>query len=280
MDSIRVFCCELFIFILYYLPVLSMKAPARCFYAFFLLSTLLAVPAVAQKVWYLKPYLGGQFPLDSYDRSKGKAANLSSGKLNIDLSFGIDMQVELNRQWRLSLGSHYGTYGFNYNIVNLVGRASSSNIIRFPFQVHYTLKDDVQLINLDKIKYNYLLVFKLYGLLGVSYNRVGRPGNFGQYTNVGNSNVKVYEYTPVVTNRNNASLYVGVGFQFHNGEKDRFDVSFYYSQGIGKIAYKDIAYEIEGTSYQTRLWSRGTILGFNVSYPIRLKTFKPKLKLP
>jgi hypothetical protein len=251
--------------------------------ALLLLSILPFSQAIGQNILYLKPHLNGQFPLNYYDRSIGKASNFSSTHLLFNLGGGLDIQLELNSQLRLSLGAHYGSYGFGYSIKTKFlerGAAVSNYITRIPLQLHYTIKDDVHLINLDKIKYNYLLVFRLYSILGVSYNRVMPPGNQGEFTLGGNGNIIIHEKKTVITNWNNASIYMGIGMQFLNGEKNRFDVSVYYSKGIGKIGYKDLSYEIDGNSYQSRLWSRGTIVGFNVSYPIKLKTFRPKLKLP
>lgn len=244
----------------------------------FLLSFFTVSQVEAQKILYLKPFLSGQFPSSYYDRSIGKAPNFSATYLNIALGGGIDVQLELNRKWRLSLGGHYGIYGFGYFIKTpMYGRSSDNSdyITRIPFQIHYTIKDEIHLINVDKIKYAYLIVGRIYSLFGISYNQVAPPGNFGQLS-IGGSSIIVDERKPVIDRWSNVSAYLGLGMQFYSGGNDRFDISLYYSKGFGKIVYQDLFYEINSASYHTRLWSRGTIIGFNIGYPIRLKTFKTR----
>ncbi len=245
------------------------------------ISTLAISQAFAQKVIYFKPFLGGQFPLQHYDRAIGKAPGFSATYLNIELAAGLDIQLELSRKWRLSLGGHHGVYGFGYKIKTQTPKYersgdNSSYITRIPFGVQYTIKDELHLINLDKIEYAYLIVGRLYSLLGISYNQVAPPGNLGQLSAGSGSSITIDDLKRVITNRDNLSVYLGVGMQFYNGGKDRLDVSIYWSRGLGKLVYQDLFYTVNGVSYQTRLWSRGTIVAFNVAYPIRLKTFPTK----
>lgn len=241
------------------------------------LSVLMAQPAL-----YLKPSLSGQFGMYRHDRAIGKSSRFHTGSPNIELGGGGDLQLKINPQYALSIGLHINNYGFGYRVDVLgYGRKSGDNsdyYYSIPVLLHYTLANDVHWIGLDKVKYNYLFVFRLYGVAGLSYNNVRQRGYYGQLTITG-SPMNITGREPTVYQRNNVSAYLGVGMQFYNGQKDRFDVRIYLTRGFGKIAYQDYQYSFIGEPqvYQTRFWSRGSLIAFSVSYPIKLMSFKRDL---
>ncbi len=195
------------------------------------------------------------------------------------------MHLKINPKYALSVGFHINNYGFGYRVdVPNYGRRSGDNSDYYysvPLLFHYTFANDVHWVSLDKVHYNYLFVFRLYGVAGLSYNHVRQPGYYGQLTVTG-SPVRITDQEPVVEQWNNLSAYLGVGMQFYNGRKDRFDVRIYLTRGFGRIAYQDYRYSFAGEPqvYETRFWSRGSLIAFSVGYPIKLATFKRKLKLP
>lgn len=233
----------------------------------------------AQSSLYVKPSLAGQFGMHRFDRSTPKSANFHTGSPDIELGAGVDLHLKINPRYAVSSGFHLNNYGFGYRIdIPNYGRKSGSTsdyYYSIPLLFHYTLANDIHWVPLDKANYYYLFVFRLYVVAGLSYDRVRQPGNYGQLTITG-APFSITDDPPVINRWNNVSGYLGIGFQFYNEQKDRIDVRLFATRGLSRIAYQDFDYSFTGgtISYQTRFWSRGSLVAFSVGYPIRLATFK------
>lgn len=222
---------------------------------------------MAQKTLLIKPTIGWVFPLSSIEQPS--SLELSQKHL-FSPQVGGDLQLDAGTRWRFSVGGYYSGYGMSYK-ESRFARADRGDMIRVPLQLHYTFADNIRVLNLDRTRYAYLLLFRLYAIAALDFNYVATPvsswvskGSYGQTQ----SDSVITVQQSVIKARNNFAPGIGFGIQFFDrADHDRLDISFHYSRGLSLLAYQDILYHTRNE--HIRLLSRGSLVGVNISYPIR-----------
>lgn len=264
---------------------------------------LFAHVGYAQTVINLRPYVGLQ---GCFSRIKNNSQGASTFRHNIYeeyADFGIFLEAYRNNKVAVSVGATYGLAGFSYKLTipnprNPFGSpekriASARDVYRIPVKFSYVWKNvswfpvrydkknrRMYLHEQDEDNPLYLLNFQVECFAGVSYNRI-RTGN--EDALIIESAIQDPYGDTIVTNFdrkidqvNGLSVFGGITLQFMHYDKQRLALTLYYNQGLLNQMDVDVFYTLNGQSYQTQLGTRGTTVGINVSYPIRLKTFKNK----
>ncbi len=144
-------------------------------------------------------------------------------------------------------------------------------MLRVPLQLHYAFANNIRVLNLDRTRYAYLLLFRLYAIAALDFNYTATKtspfivkGSYGY----GQADSVITVQESVIRDRHNLAPGIGFGIQFFDrADHNRLDISFYYSRGLSLLAYQDIIYHTRNE--QIRLLSRGSLFGVNLSYPIR-----------
>lgn len=278
------------------------------FFTFGLLFVSLGGVVFAQPTLYLKPLVGVQIPTchiqansNATTASTFQVNNFGLRHLSFTDNYGLLLQLKLNETWSISSGYSRGNIGWSYSIklprnVRKSGgwaeAASGSSIYieRFPILAQFVIKDVhlfrltndeavLRRINVDDENILYLLLFQLKGLFGVSYDHIFPLYNFGGSLSIqppaGGNSIERTDST-IVRRTNNVSFVAGVSLQFRHRNKDRLELNVYYSQGVVRMMDADVTYRINGQGFFSKLGSRGSFLGVNLAYPIRLKTWRKK----
>lgn len=234
-----------------------------------------------EKVLYLSPGVGFHRSFNSFDRSISKTNNFKINKASPDPDFEVYLRLE-SRKWLLSGGFSVGdvSYGIAIHYVNGAhSRGGGTMCSRFPLMLSYKWKE-VRFLEMDQIWPNrknrnlYLLAFDMQPTIGFSINRFG---NYKQ-THVADSSSFItspYIINTTVKRITNFSFLVGMGFQFYNYKgTPSANIFIFYSKGFYTLQDVNVKYDIGNNHlYQTLIHQRGTIIGIQLSYFIKLKTF-------
>lgn len=221
---------------------------------------------MAQQSLFIKPAIGLVYPFSSINQP---SSSLQKSQFNLlSLQPGVDLQLALNKGWRFSLGLHYSAYGMSYKGRSMAG-AANGNMIRVPLQLHYRLADNIRVLNLDPTRYAYLLMFRLYAIAALDYNSLLNKVSLSTAGSLQTDEV-ISVQPSVIKKWSNFSPSIGFGIQFFDKvDHDRFDISFYYSRGTSLLLYQDVTYQTQLSNEQIRFSSKGSLVGVNISYPIR-----------
>jgi hypothetical protein len=227
---------------------------------------LTAYGAMAQKTLLIKPTFGWVFPLSSIEQPSS-SLELSQRHL-FSPQPGVDLQLATGTRWRFSIGGHYSAYGMSYQ-ESRFAQSDSGIMIRVPLQAHYTFADNIRVLNLDRTRYAYLLLFRLYAIAALDFNYAATPvSSWVSKGNLATTDSVITVQQEAGKGRSNLAPGIGFGIQFlDRADHDRLDISFYYSRGLSLLAYQDILYHTRNE--HIRLLSKGSLFGVNVSYPIR-----------
>lgn len=217
-------------------------------------------------------------------------ANLTNGSNYTSkptFDFGGDLGVYLDfekNKWGITTGfinSSIATpYTFNYPNSNGSTFASTlhHNVYHIPLLVKYKTKN-IYLNFLNFAKFMEINIFggpsielRTYNTYGVSSyeNSEGFISNFGTFILKEKINVKYL--------RNfNTSLNLGVGFQFYGKQRPTFRIDLFYRQGLDYFLQTEINTDFNGQLSNSSLKTRGSALGFNISYALRLYSNRPIL---
>jgi hypothetical protein len=112
----------------------------------------------------------------------------------------------------------------------------------------------------------YLVLFRLRAVGGISYNYLvpSSIDNQWDYFHRG-------EFFWGIKRRHSISPFGGLNFQFFNFDRDHFQFSIIYSQGLQTVLDVEINYQLLSGEYETRLRSKGSYLALQLAYPIGLK---------
>jgi hypothetical protein len=238
----------------------------------------------AQQQLRIVPSIGMDFPfsyaIDKSNVDKGYGAN----GFKLGASFQLDLQYQWNSNWEVFSGIQSGhTTGFQlrYGVPSLdyaKGKYSSAAPTRnihlglmrhisthawFPIQRRAQILKRTAITTSDELLYAILFRLRVFG--GVLHNHVvssrenNEIGGFGRGT-------FVYH----VDRKESLSVFAGINLQFFNYQKDYFQLSFMYSQGLQQMIHADIDYELPSGKYSTTIGSRGSFFQIQLGYPIRL----------
>jgi hypothetical protein len=181
---------------------------------------------------------------------------------------GGDLQLDPGNGWRFSLGGYYSGYGMSYK-ESRFAQSDRGDMLRVPLQTHYTFANNIRVLNLDRTRYAYLLLFRLYAIAGLDFNYATTQVSSwvsNRYLSITDSLITVQQEAG--KGRSNLAAGIGFGIQFFDrADHDRLDISFYCNRGLSLLAYQNILYHPRNE--HIRLLSRGSLFGVNVSYPIR-----------
>ncbi|MFC5269144.1 hypothetical protein [Adhaeribacter terreus] len=241
----------------------------------------------AQKILYLKPFIGRQAPLCRFDQNFPNPEGLSVKPLRMEWSPGVLLALKLNADWTVQSGIDMGWTGWHMKNKKTKENFSDSpdgssafhqtNQLQLLVQRRITT---VNALNLGRSKGNYLLNFDLYITAGMVYNLIPRFGSeadsiiLKRYTYNGTSEIDYSYYN--FLRRKSSAVYLGLGTQFYSRNNARFDFTIYYSQGFTDVMAIEIDYRENDNRHKTKLRTRGSVIGATLAYPIRLKTFERK----
>lgn len=261
-----------------------------------LVATILAIQnAVAQKVLYLKPALGAQWTLCTADKSMGDNQVFGASKGGINPSIGFLAELALNEKWALAAGWHVGSIGWGYSLempahltknpagIGSTGWSTTSvSMHRFPVLVKRNFTElSWGKTSADNLARQNKLTFYAQG--GVSFDFLPAT-RFGENTNafIGSGVADSYGDTTIyfestgALHKFNASAIVGLGTQLYLKNQQRLDVTLFYSRGLRTMIREDVVYQLNSYHNDGRIFSRGSVIGATLAYPIRLKTCERK----
>ena len=203
--------------------------------------------------------------------------------------FGLNFQLDLNRDFSVFTGWNNGGIGYSYSILNLDGTRSYrqsdiATIQHFPlgFQKHLKTVKWGKLIRREKLlnnSYNrddllYLVLFRLRVMGGVQVDYKNKSSSEGvPYVYEGQSGIFTTLYT--VSHRWGSSVFLGLNLQFFNYNRDHFQLMLFYMQGVDRKFKINLDYtRTNGSEYHALLGTRGSYFGIQLAYPFKLITFK------
>lgn len=244
----------------------------------------------------LRPYLGLQQKFSHIiDNSRG-SSTFDNHVWNESLDLGLLLETEINGKYKIITGIAGGLAGTSYGLTitkpkNPYGsprkrRASASPVTRIPIlfsllsrqinwiPIRYNRKrQELTLGETDRENRRYLFNFRVEPFVGMAYNRLNllESGELsgGTVFIYGDSILIESEKTTEIT-ANSISVILGATLQFMHQGKQRLAFTFYYNRGLNTLLRENIVYTLNGTTYQTVQGARGTTIGLDVSYPIRL----------
>ena len=243
----------------------------------------------AQKALYLKPFFGIQSPFCHYDRKIVKNEAFKVKNFQTTDNFGLLLELVLNEDWTISTGWSKGNIGWGFKETIPqdiskgygfeIGGYRGNYIHRFPVMTKKRLAE-VAWLEIDPEKELYVFNFKFYAQSGLSLDYIPYANALAGTDTTGwgvSTGDYILNYERVkVLNRWNTSVQIGLGAQFYHNGRPRFDITLFYSQGLRNMVQIDIDTDMNGLKFNTRLLTRGSVVGATLAYPIRLKTFERK----
>lgn len=247
---------------------------------------------MGQKVLYLKPSLGMQFPFSYVQDKSTKEITFRGNTFDFGLDGGLTFQFDLDKKNSLIFGWNSAGLGYSFRFgapkYGFERRSSTTSTLQiFPlgYQRHVTtvkwfkLKRRVEIFeNLKGVKpptddILYLVLFRLRFLGGLSYYYL-QPMTDDNTKSIRCLGDCIIESQ--VLQRSNVAIFGGVNLQFFIYDKNSFQLSFIYSYGLLDQVIAKIDYRVESPSFDHRviLSSRGTYFTMQITYPLKLKSFK------
>ena len=216
----------------------------------------------AQNQLKLSPIIGKQSLLTYVSQESGDP---TFDKLTFAFTntFGLKGQWETGNGWQFFAGltTTQTEIGYKYRGTRTVGKELRHRAFRFPIGIQRTIshhkifpiKPSSILYGKDKNgRDKYLLLFRIRPLIGVSLD------------------LRNHLPASVHSEDFGSSAFAGVTFQFFDQKKDRLSLALLYSHGFHKVATFPVAYTVDSQKYQAELASRGSLLAFQIGYPIAL----------
>jgi hypothetical protein len=227
---------------------------------------LTAYGVMAQKTLSIKPSFGWVFPLSTIEQPSS-SLQLSQSIL-FSPQLGGALELDPGKRWRFSVGGYYSGYGMSYK-ESRFAQSDRGDMLRVPLGAHYSFADNIRVLNLDRTRYAYLLLFRLYAIAGLDFNyATTQVSSWVSNGNLATTDSVITVQQEAGKGSRNLAAGIGFGIQFFDrADHDRLDISFYCSRGLGLLAYQNILYHTRNE--HIRLLSRGSLVGVNLSYPIR-----------
>jgi hypothetical protein len=235
-----------------------------------LLLEFLTLSAFGQKELSLRPSIGLQFP---FNAAVSSAETFKVNNYNFGLDAGFFIQYDWNEKNSMIFGwnSTGLGYGFRFGSPSL-GFARRTNITKtlnvFPLGYQKYVAT-AKMFRLKTPKELYAILFRFRFISGLSY----------YYSPPMTGDNSTYEaclgdciIQDIVIRRSGGALFAGLNLQFFNYERDSFQFTLLYSQGLFKQSLANISYRLIGSSFSesASIISRGSYLALQISYPIKL----------
>ncbi|MCU0446272.1 MAG: hypothetical protein MUE85_15300 [Microscillaceae bacterium] len=237
----------------------------------------------AQNRLYITPIYAIQSEVSRLDRHYGNRYTGFSTYYDWlgGANFGATISYYHSDKWNISTGLVAGLLGWGFEIKSKQLSAShntGNTIFRIPLTFGKTIQE-VNFLRLNPQKDTYLMLFNLELIGGISYDFFINPETYQPYSyqieNFFYPGVLIaYQEVPKVINQQSFSIHGGFALQFRHRGENRLRIAFFYSQGLRNLIDIDVNYNLSGQLYNSRLKTSGSVFGCNISYPIKLITFK------
>jgi hypothetical protein len=237
---------------------------------------------------YLKPFGGVQSLLCSYDKNIGKTSTFNINYLNTASDIGFLLDYKLNNKLSVLCGISFSKIGWSYSLTipkNLINNPNgisnkkmhSEGLImhRFPLLFNYTFTE-MPLYKNQKKEILKSLQFKIGG--GINIDNV--PDimtkedtlDLSIATNYGDTIKYSNNWNYISHNKTGISIAMNFNIGFHNKvkNKDLFELTFYFNQGLINIINVDVNYQLNSIHSNTKLYSKGTNYGIVLCIPIKI----------
>jgi hypothetical protein len=218
---------------------------------------------------FFRPAFHIPYPLGSQISSNSPNYTTNT-RFNFQMTLGAYVDFEKDN-WGITTGFIQSlvnnSYTFKYNTPNF---SIERNVSEYYSTYHIPLlaKYKIKSLYLNFSSFAQFMDIAFYGGGGIdiaNYNTIST----GQGFLVLIPNVKE-QVKHTFLRQVNPSLNFNIAVQFYGKKRPTFRVDFFYRQGFMDFFQTDIQSNINGQDYQTTLRNRGSALGFNFSYPLRL----------
>jgi hypothetical protein len=259
-----------------------------------LLFVLIIAPISAQTVLTISPVISMQNAYSRLDKNIDTPYFSQAYTWFPNYSIGLLVDVRIDDKYRLTTGIIHGSFGLNYKITKEYNREQADTLFPPEPFPDVTKTESKVSIEDDLVRFPFLIGYKLghikfksprkqYSPFGISVE--GRAGFSLDYIFqsppgfLGGSGFGAYHRDTVSALRTlNLSLYLGFALQLKHHNKDRLRAEVFFSQGVRDIGENNVTYSVLGdpNTYKARVKTRGTVIGLNLSYPIRIAGFQHK----
>ncbi|UII20308.1 hypothetical protein [Fulvivirga ligni] len=250
----------------------------------------------AQKKLFITPSLGMQL-LTDYALELPDDDNFRYNGFRLYPDFGVHVQYELNERWAVFGGWNNGGIGYSFTLLNenkqlLLRYSNTFPAQRFPLGVQrhlgtVKLFKSKRRLNISKnLKVTttevtddmlYLLLFRTRIIFGGTLDYMVPTTGDNVKESYANRDIE-FRAANTIEQRWGPSLFLGLNLQFFNYNKDNFQLIFFYSQGVKRKTKLDLEYDRlnDRSTYQSSVGTRGSYVGIQLAYPIKVKEFKSK----
>ncbi len=248
---------------------------------------------------YLNPSLGVQWGLSQFEDRENTPEYVKSANLVSGARYGIGLMVDFKEKWGLEVG--YGGADFGLGVkyaskTDSVESEVSGRKIRYTtvHRAYLQVFSPGKLVFIrkrrgaylrryakEKKEYDFLSVFNIGLLGGISYEFVSRFSNTNVSENASEINtyddIELSETAIQTPEQNGLGIYLGIYTQFLNKGEKRLQLGLIYQKGLQKRIITNWSTSINGVNqpdFQT--FTRGSYLALYASYPIKLLTFGEK----
>ena len=253
---------------------------------FALLSLLfLSSQSRSQKQLSIRPYIGLQNGF-WYNYTKPEKIGTRANFIELDADIGISLEYQKNKRFGYNLGVYANIAANGHAFLLKTGCPqvgfekswSGAAYTRFGLGIDYILSKKVLKPDFSLKKTS--IVIAISAGIGInkranedlnsgfltSFSSQDTCGNYAVATNHFDYNIK--EWT--------ASVWVRPWIKFFFKGKERIAFSLIFNQGLINCYSEEITYDYNGSLYKFINKTRGTTLGFNLSYPILIKSWRKK----
>jgi hypothetical protein len=245
--------------------------------------------------FYLTPSLGVQWGFSQFEDKETTPDYVKSANLVSGARYGIGLMVDFKEKWGLEVGYGGADLGLGLKYASKTDSVESEVSGR---KIRYTTihRAYLQVFSPGKLvfirkrrgaylrryakekkEYDFLSVFNLGFLGGISYESVSHFSNTNVSENASEVNtfdkIELFETSLQKSEQNGLGIYFGIYTQFLNKGEKRLQLGIVYQQGLQKRIISNWSTSINGVAqpdFQT--FTRNSYLSFYACYPIKLFT--------
>lgn len=254
-----------------------------------ILVVFVQIASYGQRQLSLTPALGIAWPFSyAIERPVGDIGYHQYS--NLGISFNVNTEYQFNQNWTLFGGWHFG-YNTAFHLGygdpkrdfkrGRLGNSATTHRLQLgglkylSTQKWFKLKHREMMLRRTTVRPKddllYLMLFRLRALSGLSYNYIV-PSTYENVLRGFTSGTSIF----TIENRSSLSMFFGLNLQFFNYDKNHFQLSFIYSQGLTQVLNADIDYQLPSGNYETKIGSRGSFFLIQLGYPIKLIDFEKR----